>query len=363
MNRMTSFGSDNRLVIPLFFQSLALDNLFLASLLVKKVEKKRGSMEKLLDEKKYCDVIFKLDSGKEYSAHRAVLVVSDVECFKTLFNSSFCESASVSNSPPIVIHDVSEKSFEYCLKYAYTRKCMIASDDDGKRDDEDIHHILKAASFFGCMPLAKELWENTDYVGRNRLLFIECALAFGNEFEPLFTGMNFTLSQILNHFVVDNTIKRLRIHAVARLVTISAIDSAYVFTYLDKPGVVKNGEKDLLIALLGKLDLVREFKRHYAAVTSRVLYECSKRGLVDPIQILRLLAYNAPHVIQQFPLIVGYKVESLRYKAGEAYDGKFLFCIKTSGDLKQGFKEEIVSDIDPATFVPHSTISYIFVEE
>ena len=288
-------------------------------------------MHRIYDNNQYQDIYFKLDNQQLMGAHRVVLVTSDVEWFQTLLQGSFKDS----KEQIVEVHDVTPEVMDLILRYAYGIEPSY-----GNLDYEMVFTIFKAANYFSCRSLVEKL---KDYLSANPdqtkiLWYVDCLIKFNTGLSPVIS------------FPID--IFELHEYFLEKYSDMGIIDEAYkvcqliehpLMEYLIQEGTVEKLSLSGAETLLRKIDYTR-LKCYYKNTFLPILMRFAKRGLVPYPEIIHFIKYEAVHIIEVFPLKVGYSVYALHYIPGKDYGTFVSGCNDSRDDVK------LEDKIDDRTF-------------
>lgn len=304
-------------------------------------------MYRIYEDTKYQDISFKSDDGTITKAHRVVLANSNVEWFKTLLNSSFKDA----KDKVIEVHDVESIILEIAIKYAYRIEPSYLDLDFDK-----MFRIFKAADYFSCNELIKNLKEEVcrpNLGGYNQTLvfkYIDCLIHFDN-ISIVINDLN-DLNFKINIFELNGYFREKYQDDInmQKAWSLCELDETSIIDFLSDDGIIENINLVGSRTLLKKIDYVKEWKSN---PDISILMRFAKRGLVFYPEIIHLITYASPYVIEKFPLKVGHLICSTDYNDKNKYG---TFVGKLINNSLRVSDEEIGTEVS-------KYISYIFYEE
>jgi len=158
----------------------------------------RLSLQKAYENESLKDITFVLDSGKEFKAHKIILITSDIEYFKILLETNVGKT-DPNQMTTILISDCFDIEFKFILDWVYGIKPDYKLIDDNK----ELYYLFRAADRFIC----KSIIYSMDIAIDNLDFKIACicqAINFNPNFddimEKLFRFPAYQISEILQNF-------------------------------------------------------------------------------------------------------------------------------------------------------------------
>ena len=290
-------------------------------------------MYRIYDDNRYHDIYFKLDNQQLMGAHRVVLITSDVEWFQTLLKSPFKDS----KEQVVEVYDITSEVMHLILRYAYGIQPCYKD-----LDFETVFTIFQAANYFSCRSLVKYL---KDYLSAHPdqtkiFWYVDCLIKFNTGFletDPIpFPIDIFELHQYFEK-------KYLEPEIIDEAYKVCQLIEHRLMEYLSQEGTVESLSLVGAETLLKKI-IYERLKYYYSGIFLSILMRFAKRGLIPYPEIIHFINYDEEHVIDVFPLKVGYSVYAPDYKPEKDY-GTFVSGYNDSrDDVKLG------EDIDDHTF-------------